>query len=49
MDTPFAVAGTAGQTTAFDAIEWSRAGGKVRDKGETFLDFLTQLPDAGGV
>ena len=37
--------GTAGvQTTAFNA----REGGRVPKKGETFLNMLSQLPDAGG-
>ena len=48
MDEAFAEPGEDFSTTAFEDIEWSRAGGKVPDRGETFLDMLTQLPDAGG-
>ena len=46
IGTPFADVGTEGETS-----EWGtfmREGGKVPSRGETFLHFLTQLPDAGG-
>jgi hypothetical protein len=49
MDTPFAPSG--GQTYV-DPDYFARSGGRVpsaNKKEETFLDFLTQLPDAGGM
>ena len=46
----FADPGTTGQETAWEEIDWTaREGGRVPSKSETFLDFLTQLPDAGGM
>ena len=48
MDSPFVAAGTDALTSEWGTFNWSRKGGKVPDRGETFLDFLTQLPDAGG-
>tara|TARA_Y100000310_G_scaffold58505_1_gene53836 strand:+ start:2064 stop:2912 length:849 start_codon:yes stop_codon:yes gene_type:complete len=50
METPFGDPGADAETTEWADITWSREGGRVpSSKSETFLDFLTQLPDAGGV
>jgi hypothetical protein len=46
LDSPFA---KPGGTHVVDPDFWrAEEGGRVPTKGETFLDFLTQLPDAGG-
>ena len=46
----FAKPGTDAEVTSWTDIDWTEAkeGGRVPFKEETFLDFLTQLPDAGG-
>ena len=45
----FAEAGTTAQTKPWDVSWMGREGGRVPSKSETFLDFLTKLPDAGGM
>ena len=46
----FAEPGADASTTLWENINWTaREGGKVPSKSETFLDFLTKLPDAGGM
>jgi hypothetical protein len=48
-ETAFAETGDEPLITPYESI-YGRRGGKVPEKGkETFLDFLTQLPDAGGI
>ena len=37
-----------GETPQVDPTYFGKRGGRVPNRGETFLDFLTQLPDAGG-
>ena len=56
IEEPFAAPGTPPKVTPYTetgeggilGTGYARAGGKVPDRRETFLDILAQLPDAGG-
>ena len=45
----FAEPGADALTSSWDVSWMGREGGRVPSKSETFLDFLTKLPDAGGM
>ena len=45
----FAEPGADALTSSWDASWMGREGGRVPSRSETFLDVLTQLPDAGGM